>query len=183
MSQHAWYTKLHWQILAGMAIGIAVGLLGGRAWVPWYGWLGELFLRALKMVVVPLIVSSLIVGVARLGHPREIGRLGTRTLVYYLATSALAILTGMLFVNLLQPGAGVEIPSLSSGAEQVGQARSLKEVLFSLVPVNPLGEMARFGLSDEASSSSASSSASAWRPCPGTGSRRWWASSRPRSTS
>jgi proton glutamate symport protein len=149
MSQHAWYTKLHWQILAGMAIGIAVGLLGGRAWVPWYGWLGELFLRALKMVVVPLIVSSLIVGVARLGHPREIGRLGTRTLVYYLATSALAILTGMLFVNLLQPGAGVEIPSLSSGAEQVGQARSLKEVLFSLVPVNPLGEMARFGLSDE----------------------------------
>ncbi len=134
-----------------MVAGIALGLIGGPSLVPYYGWVGDLFLRALKMVVVPLIVSSLIVGVAKLGNPREVGRLGGRTLLYYMATSALAIFTGMIFVNLLQPGVGVEIAGLETGVQEVGSPRTLQEVLFSLIPVNPIGEMARFGISKDGS--------------------------------
>ena len=139
MTRSAWYTKLHWQVLAGMAMGVAVGLLGDSTWVPWYGWVGDLFLRALKMVVVPLIVSSLVVGVARLGHPREVGRLGARTLLYYLSTSALAILTGMIFVNFFQPGVGVDIAGLDTSQEVLKSGRSLKDVLLALIPINPIG--------------------------------------------
>ncbi len=151
MTTTAWYKKLHWQMLAGMVCGVAVGLLGGSDWVPYYGWLGDLFLRALKMVVVPLIVSSIVVGIARLGHPREVGRLGAWTLGYYLATSALAILTGMVFVNVFQPGVGVDIAGLDTTKEIVSQGRSLRDVLFSLIPVNPVGAMAGFGMSKEGS--------------------------------
>lgn len=151
MMHGAWYTKLHWQVLAGMAIGVAVGLLGDSTWVPYYGWVGDLFLRALKMVVVPLIVSSLVVGVARLGHPREVGRLGARTLVYYVSTSALAILTGMIFVNFFQPGVGVDIAGLDTSQEVLSTGRSLRDVLFTLIPVNPIGAMADFGMSKQGS--------------------------------
>ncbi len=144
-----WYTRLHWQILLGMVVGVVVGLVGGAEWVPYYDWLSQLFLRALKMVVVPLIVSSLVVGIASIGSPREVGRLGGQTLLYYMVTSALAIATGMLFVNLVQPGVGVTIPGMGDSAHAVGAPRTMKEVLFSLIPLNPIGEMAHFGLPDD----------------------------------
>ena len=143
--------KMHGQVLLGMAVGVALGLGGKAEWFPYYGWIGDLFLRALKMVVVPLIVSSLIVGVARLGHPREVGRLGVRTLIYYLGTSALAILTGMAFVNLIRPGVGIDIAGLDTSRETLSHGRSLADVLYGLIPVNPLGSMAAFGLSREGS--------------------------------
>jgi len=147
----AWYTKLHWQVLAAMVVGVGLGVFGDSHWIPYYGWIGDLFLRALKMVVVPLIVSSIVVGVARLGHPREVGRLGARTLVYYISTSALAILTGMIFVNVLQPGVGVDIKGLDTSQQILSNGHSLKDVLFALIPVNPIGAMANFGMTKEGS--------------------------------
>jgi proton glutamate symport protein len=143
----AWYTKLHWQVLAGMIAGILLGLVGDDTWIPYYRWTGDIFLKSLKMVVVPLIVSSLIVGVARLGHPREVGRLGGKTLLYYIVTSALAIVSGMVFVNLFQPGVGLDITGLEAAPETSQSARSLTDVLYSLVPVNPIGAAANFGMS------------------------------------
>ncbi len=151
MKGGAWYTKLHWQVFAGMVIGVGLGLFGDPEWVSVYGWIGDLFLRSLKMVVVPLIVSSLVLGVARLGHPREVGRLGIRTIIYYLSTSALAILTGMLFVNIFQPGVGVDIKGLDTSQEIMSSGRSLKDVLLGLIPINPIGAMADFGMSKEGS--------------------------------
>lgn len=151
MDKKRWYGQLHWQIVAGMVVGVTVGLGAPQDWVPWYSWLGDLFLRALRMVVVPLVASSIIVGVARLGDSRTVGRLGATTVVYYLLTSALAIATGMIAVNLLRPGVGLTIENLDTSQEILASSRTLKDVLFDIIPVNPVGVAARFGLSSQGS--------------------------------
>jgi Na+/H+-dicarboxylate symporter len=94
------------QIVVAMLLGFLV------AW-QWpetaagFGWMGEVFLRMLKMIVVPLVVASVIVGISSLGDIRKLGRTGVATLAYYAATTALAVLLGIIVVNALQPGAGV----------------------------------------------------------------------------
>ncbi len=138
---------LHWQIaigmLAGALLGIALNVWGGDAADLWGGrfqQLGGLFLRMLKMVAVPLVVSSLASGVLGLGGAAHLGRMFSRTLLYYLATSVLAILTGLAAVNLIRPGLGGG-PREVAPAEGVGGG-GLADVLFqqieNLIPANPL---------------------------------------------
>jgi len=145
-SPRAWYRELHWQVLVALVLAVPVGLLVPEAYVGWYDWMGQLFLKLLKMVVVPLIVSSIIVGIARIGDPREVGRLGGRTLLYYVVTSAMAILTGLVMVNLIKPGVGVDLGLPADAHIKAGEARSILQLLLDMVPVNPIGEMASFGL-------------------------------------
>jgi len=102
---------LHWQILIALALAVAAGVLGGPEaavgglrLVDAYAFLGTVFLNALKMLIVPLIASSIIVGMGGMGDSAAVGRLGIRTLVYYTVTTLLAILTGLLLVNLFRPG-------------------------------------------------------------------------------
>ena len=99
---------LHWQILVALVLGIVFGLLF-PLWVPYISWMGDIFLRALKMVIVPLIMSSIISGVANIGSAENLGRLGLKTIFYYVMTSTLAICTGLLLVNLIQPGVGADL--------------------------------------------------------------------------
>ncbi|AUZ85026.1 dicarboxylate/amino acid:cation symporter [Methylophaga nitratireducenticrescens] len=73
------------------------------------GWLGDLFLNALKMVIIPLIVASVISGIGALGDIRKLGRLGGSTLLYYALTTATAVFIGLVVVNIIQPGAGIEL--------------------------------------------------------------------------
>jgi Na+/H+-dicarboxylate symporter len=103
--------KLHWQILIALGLAIVVGLLVGReaglfgiTFYSIFDFLGKLFLNALKMLIVPLIVSSIIVGVAGIGGSENLGRMGAKTIGYYATTSLLAILVGLVLVNLIQPG-------------------------------------------------------------------------------
>ncbi len=103
--------KLHWQILIALAMAVVIGLLidrdTGMFGITLYGifaFLGELFLNALKMLIVPLIVSSIIVGVSGIGGSGALGRLGGKTISYYAMTSLLAILVGLVVVNLIEPG-------------------------------------------------------------------------------
>jgi len=70
----------------------------------WLGFIGDLFLRALRMIVVPLIISSVITAIAKLGEQHAFGRLGLKTITYYLVTTTLAVLIGLLWVNLIRPG-------------------------------------------------------------------------------
>lgn len=102
---------LHWQIAIAIALAVPAGLLAGVdsavAGVTFYSvfdFLGTLFLNALKMLIVPLIASSMIVGVAGIGDGDALGRLGGRTLAFYAATSLSAILVGLVIVNLVKPG-------------------------------------------------------------------------------
>jgi len=154
--------KLHHWILIAMGLGAAVGL--PLNWAAERGHIdagfvrdvaavanevGGLFLRLLQMLVVPLIVSSLITGVTGMGNLKELGRLGRRTLSFYLLTSFVAILTGLFFVNLFQPGVGVDLGLLEAGAagEKLpevavsggGDVLSvLWEQIRSMIPKNPI---------------------------------------------
>lgn len=126
---------LHWQILIGIIIGSLLGEFLPST-VPTLSLLGILFLRALKMIVVPLIVSSLIVGVTNIGSGGSIGRIGGKTLAYYLTTSLLAIITGLLFVNIIKPGVNVEIdlPNSSEGLNL--QQGDIKQTIINIIPDN-----------------------------------------------
>lgn len=103
--------KLHWQILIALVLAVLLGLVVGRetgvlgvTFYSIFDFVGKLFLNALKMLIVPLIISSIVVGVAGVGGTHGLGRLGGKTIGYYAMTSLLAILVGLVAVNLIQPG-------------------------------------------------------------------------------
>ena len=100
-------TRLHTKILIGLIAGVPVGLLlGPRA--EYIEPLGRLFILLIRMIVVPLVFSSLFVGTASLGNIRKLGRIGAKTILYYLCTTAIAITIGLLLGNAIQPGSGLD---------------------------------------------------------------------------
>ncbi|MGB5365446.1 MAG: dicarboxylate/amino acid:cation symporter [Polyangiales bacterium] len=151
--------QLHHWILIAMGLGAALGL--GLNWAGAQGVvdasivgnvatvgkeIGDLFLRLLQMLVVPLIISSLITGVTGMGDLRTLGSIGGRAIGFYLTTSFLAIITGIAVVNIIRPGEGAELALLEEGAaakpllaetpSSIGVV--LWEQLESLIPKNPL---------------------------------------------
>jgi Na+/H+-dicarboxylate symporter len=109
--------------------------------VSYVSWMGDLFLRALKMIIIPLIFSSLAAGVASIGSSGNLGRLGLKTLSYYVITSLMAILTGLLFVNIFKPGVGADL-NLSQQVEGlIENQRSFKDTLLYMVPDNIFNAM------------------------------------------
>ena len=129
-----------------MLIGISMG--GVCGWV--FGkemlvveWIGEMFLDTLKMLVIPLIVSSMIVGITGMGDIRKVGKAGTITLIYFLSTSGIAVFAGIIVVNIMQPGLGVElitdIPEKVAGKESIG----ITDILQSFVTPNLFQSMAK----------------------------------------
>lgn len=145
--------KLHWQILIALIVAVIVGLLTGTTFIYhdfcWevYDFLGTLFLNALKMIIVPLIASSIICGVASTGGGRNFGRLGRKTLLYYMATSLAAILIGLILVNTIAPGLenGVGVKDklgLHADTVQVQEqvsgrgARDIVDIFIRMVPTN-----------------------------------------------
>lgn len=139
-ASRVWYAQLHWQILIGMAAGALVGAGLGDG-VRFVSPLGDVFLRLLRMVIVPLIFSSLVVGTTGLGDAAHVGRLGAKTFAYYMGTSAAAILTGLLAVNLVRPGVGADLPlhEMPHGVD-VGLG-SIGETLLEIIPQNPFAAM------------------------------------------
>ncbi|VAW67399.1 Proton/glutamate symporter @ Sodium/glutamate symporter [hydrothermal vent metagenome] len=109
--------QLHWQILIALVLATVAGLVGGTeagfagvSFYQVYEFVGALFLNALKMLIVPLIVSSIIVGIMGIGSGNDLGRLGGKTLLYYSFTSFVAIITGLVLVNLIMPGISDGVP-------------------------------------------------------------------------
>lgn len=146
--------ELHLQISIALLLAIGAGLLSGKdagllgvSFYSIYEFLGSLFLNALKMLIVPLIVSSIIVGMMGIGSGENLGRLGGKTLVYYLVSSLLAIIVGLMLVNITQPGIdngqpikdiiGLEaVPQhISENVEGKGAA-DIVEVFLRMVPPN-----------------------------------------------
>lgn len=131
----------HAAILLGLIIvGVVAGVLCGWFFGPAMqnvAWMGTLFLNALKMIIVPLILSAVITGVASLGDVRKLGRIGGVTLVYFLLTTGIAVLLGLVLVNLVQPGAGLAlqggvIPERVQGKEDTG----ITDILLSMISPN-----------------------------------------------
>lgn len=156
--------KLHYQILIAMILGAGVGLplniLAGHEqislWWPQtvaaYGkGVGDIFLRLLSMIVAPLILTSLVSGVLSTGSLEGLGRLGGRTLAYYLATSMIAIITGMLVFNVIQPGRHSDSEGLLRSAEPVhttiiteeqNLGTTMYNQVMNLIPSNPFAALA-----------------------------------------
>lgn len=127
--------QLHWQILIAFVIAIFWGLFL-TDYVQYVSWMGTLFLRTLKMIIIPLIFSSIVTGVANIGDGGNLGRLGGKTFGYYIVTTTFAILTGLFFVNIFQPGVGAEL-GFSKMVEGLSTAKdSFGDILINIIPTN-----------------------------------------------
>ncbi|MGA0936163.1 MAG: dicarboxylate/amino acid:cation symporter [Pseudohongiellaceae bacterium] len=116
--------KLHWQILIAILLAAVAGTLTGTqgslfgvTFYSAYDFVGTLFMNGLRMIIVPLVMASIIVGISSLGSGSDLGRLGGKTILFYAFSSTMAILIGLLFVNIFTPGI--------SGGEPVGDALNL----------------------------------------------------------
>ncbi len=122
--------------------------IGGTPSLTVAGWakaIGDLFLRLLKMITIPLIVTSLVTGISALGETKRLGNLFGKTLLYYLTTSILAITIGIVMVNLIRPGIGAELPgteaALAGSAEQ-SLTGVFGGLINSMIPANPIQALA-----------------------------------------
>lgn len=146
--------------LAGLILGLAAYSLAGGA--PWIGWvtanvtgpIGQIFLRLLFMLVIPLLVSALIVGVAEMGEIRALKAIGVRTLVYTVVVSSISVVLSLAVVNLLRPGAGVDpetarslLETSGQGAKAIvdraGEAPTGIDALVNIVPSNFIEAMSQ----------------------------------------
>lgn len=146
--------KLHWRILIALLLAVIAGSLAGTdsglfgvTFYAVFDFIGTLFLNALKMLIVPLVVSSIIVGIAGIGSGGAFGKLGMKTLLYYMSTSLLAILVGLFIVNMVAPGMvdgepAKQLIGLSeNSAEVVARVEGkgvadLVEIFLRMVPTN-----------------------------------------------
>lgn len=147
--------KLFTKILLGMAAGALVGMLF-QSEVSELKPVGTAFIRLIRMVVVPLVLASLVVGSASLGDVRKMGRIGSKTLVYYLAYTAFAILIGLLIANVLRPGSGISVEMqtqlMSNYSGEAGDKitsirdrTGIVDTVLDIIPTNPFSSL---GLGD-----------------------------------
>ena len=123
-------------ILIGAIAGIFCGWYFGPA-MQSIAWLGDLFLNALKMLIIPLIAAAVISGIASMGDIRKLGKVGGFTVLYYATTTALAVFTGLVIVNILQPGSGMSTEALVIPKEiSEREATTFADIILSLVHPN-----------------------------------------------
>ncbi|MCA1665592.1 MAG: cation:dicarboxylase symporter family transporter, partial [Myxococcales bacterium] len=136
-------------IIVGLVVGIVAGALVSRfapARAELFRPFGTLFLRLIKMIVAPLIFSSLVAGIAGASRGRSIGRMGFAAIVYFEIVTALALVIGLAAVNLTKPGVGVQLPppALSSGAATaIAHPQSWDEILLHAVPESVVQALAQ----------------------------------------
>ncbi len=138
---YSWFEIALWKrILAAMVVGVVVGALWGEG-AESIGWMGDLFIRLIRMIVVPLVFVTIVAGVVSMGDPSKLGSLGAKTIILYLLTTLVAITIGLILAVIFQPGAGVDL----SGAEPAAamqEAVPLAERLMAIVPQNPFAALA-----------------------------------------
>lgn len=144
-----WYRKLHWQIILGLVSGLVFGIVAaangwGEFIRDWVAPFGTIFMNLLKLIAVPLILASLITGVASLGDVRKLSRIGGKTIGLYVGTTAIAIVIGLLVVNLLQPGETVP-PEMRDRLQTMYQgeaaARAESAAALERGPLQPIVDM------------------------------------------
>lgn len=151
--------SLAWQILIALVLGILVGAvlhnqIESREWLvsnilsP----AGDIFIRLIKMIVVPIVISTLIVGIAGVGDAKKLGRIGLKTIIYFEVITTIAIIIGITLANVFQPGVGIDMSALTvvdisqyeKTTEQVQSgSHSLVSTILSLIPANVFASMAK----------------------------------------
>ena len=127
------------RILLALVLGVIAGMIWGPGAAS-ISWLGDLFVRLIRMVVVPLVFVTLVSGVVAMGDPAKLGSLGAKTLAIYMVTTLAAIVIGLILAAALQPGVGVDLSAAAPTAVQ--EAIPLSERLLSIVPSNPIAALA-----------------------------------------
>ena len=133
------------KILIALILAVAAGLAAGAESLPWIKlWIapiGTIFINLIKMIIVPIVFASLIVGVTSLGDTSKLGRIGAKVIAFYLVTTAIAIAIGFAVAGVIQPGVGMEMAS--QAAPKVKEAPTIMQVLVNMVPTNPVMSMAK----------------------------------------
>lgn len=132
-----WHQQLHWRIAIAMLLGVIAGLIGGEPLADTIGWLGTLFIKLLKMIIVPLVITSIVTGVASVGAGAGLGRLFGKTLGYYMLTSLFACIVGLAMVNLIQPGVGADL--VGAETEEMPELTVIQspvDLILDIVPEN-----------------------------------------------
>jgi len=156
----AWFRIDLWKrVIAFLILGLLVGLgirygmgaeEGGAFATTWFGWIGDLFLRLIRMLIVPLIFFTLVSGIIAMGDPKRLGSLGLRTLSLYFGTTAIAVTLGLIVATVFQPGAslspetfaGADVSRMQDVAERANEAGGLVDRLLRIVPTNPVEALA-----------------------------------------
>ncbi len=151
---------LYVKILIGLALGVLAGLTANLLHLVWLqnflvsiDFIGTLFIRLITMIVIPLVVASLLVGTASLGDIRKLGRMGGKTVAYYLCTTAVAVMLGLIVSNVVRPGSRIDPATrdrlaasfAGEAADKVAlaaQKPGVKEIILNMVPSNPFGAAA-----------------------------------------
>jgi proton glutamate symport protein len=136
---------LAWQILIGLILGIIVGAIfyGNPQVAVYLQPIGDIFLRLIKMIVIPIVISSIIVGVSSVGDTKKLGRLGGKTILYFEIITTIAIILGLAVANIFQPGAGVDMGSLEKTdinsyveTAETTESHGMAETFVNIVPSN-----------------------------------------------
>jgi proton glutamate symport protein len=133
------------QIFLGLAIGIVVGAFVDRfhpEWAVYFRPFSQLFLRLIKMIIAPLIFATLVAGIAGAGHFKVVGRMGLRAIIYFEIVTTIALLIGLVAVNITKPGVGVNLP-LGQGPDTIAQAKTWDQILLHTVPESVIDAMAK----------------------------------------
>ncbi|MHC5074031.1 MAG: dicarboxylate/amino acid:cation symporter, partial [Planctomycetota bacterium] len=133
--------KIHTQIIIAIILGIIVGW-----WLKekteFLQIVGDLFIRLLKMIIVPLILASVVSGITQIGNIRNLGRIGLKTFIYYLITTIFAVSIGLVLVNLIQPGTGAELADKTVELTEQN-APSFIAIITDIIPENLFNSMAQ----------------------------------------
>lgn len=133
---------LPWKILIGIALGVLFGILL-PSYVHYIKWAGDIFLRALKMIIIPLIFSSIFLGVSGMKQSRDLGRIAGKTFAFYAGTTLIACIVGLVMVNLFKPGADTQIILQEEATGLATTELSFIDQIVSIVPANVFEEMAK----------------------------------------
>jgi proton glutamate symport protein len=133
------------QIFIGLAIGIVVGAIINNtdpAWSSYIRPFSQLFLRLIKMIIAPLLFGTLVAGIAGAGHFKVVGRMGLRALIYFEIVTTIALVIGLVAVNITRPGEGVNLP-LGQASDVTAKPQTWDQILLHVIPESAIDAMAR----------------------------------------
>ena len=133
------------QMMYGLGLGVVVGtMVSSEFGATYLQPLGQLFIRLIRMVVVPLVVATLIAGSAGLGNASKIGKIAVKTILFFAVTTAIAVTIGLIVANIMEPGTGLTISVEGLKAKAAAApAPALSKVLLDIVPINPIEAFAK----------------------------------------
>ncbi len=137
-----WFRIPLWQrVIAALVLGVITGLLWGPESEA-IKWIGDFFIKSIKMLVVPLIFFSLVSGVAAIGDLRKLGAVGGRAMLLFVVTGQIAVWLGLALGTLIKPGIGVDTSGITMGVTPTPNATSWTDMILSIVPESPVQVMA-----------------------------------------